>query len=78
MVYEVQGNACNLNYSVKRCSLQFFFFFFLDVCDPGWSGRRDALTISGFVSSILSFILLFTSLFIHTLLRKCEENFTLY
>ena len=46
---------------------------FSDVCDQGWHRLRDGLTITGFVSSILSNISLFISLFIQLLLWKCKD-----
>ena len=40
-------------------------FFLLDVCDPSWRITRDGLFISGFVASIVSFILAVFVVWIH-------------
>ena len=39
--------------------------FLLDVCDPTWRSTRDGLFISGFVASIVSFILAALVVWIH-------------
>ena len=40
-------------------------FFLIDACDPTWRSTRDGLFISGFVASILSFILAALVVWIH-------------
>ena len=40
-------------------------FFFTDACDPSWRIIRDGLFISGFVASIVSFILAALVVWIH-------------
>ena len=40
-------------------------FFLTDVCDPTWRSTRDGLFISGFVASIVSFILAALVVWIH-------------
>ena len=42
-----------------------YTFFLLDVCDPSWRITRDGLFISGFVASIVSFILAALVVWIH-------------
>ena len=42
-----------------------YTFFLLDVCDPSWRSTRDGLFISGFVASIVSFILAALVVWIH-------------
>ena len=40
-------------------------FFLTDACDPSWRITRDAWFISGFVASIVSFILAVLVVWIH-------------
>ena len=64
--YYMQGlPSCHKDITAVIC--------FSDMCDQGWRRLRDGLTITGFVSSILSNISLFISLFIQLLLWKCKD-----